>query len=185
MDPTKTAHSIVGYSQSRAEQDFYPTPEYVTEDLLQHEYFTGSIWEPACGNGAMSRVLENWHKQGPVISSDLIDRGYGEVGIDFLSTHRKVGNIITNPPFLLAEKFVYHALECVEYKVCMFLKLAFLEGVSRRKMFQTTPLEKVLVYSKRVSLQKNGTGKTGSGMIAFAWFVWNHEYHNEPIIRWI
>jgi hypothetical protein len=183
MVMTQRAQSIVGYSQSRAENDFYPTPAYVTTDILEREKFTGSVWEPACGDGAMSRVIELHGYQ--VISSDLFDRGYGETGIDFLLENRKVGNIITNPPFLLAEKFVKHALEYSEGKVCMFLKLAFLEGAARKVLFQSTPLARVYVYSKRVSLQKDGVGKTGSGMIAFAWFVWEHGYKGDPAVRWI
>jgi hypothetical protein len=177
------AHSIVGYSQNRASNDFYPTPDYVTSDILKNETFVGEIWEPACGDGAMSKVL---HKTGNrIFSTDLIDRGYGYGGVNFLETLRQTSNIITNPPFLLAEKFVYHALQCATDKVCMFLKLAFLEGSARKILFQQTPLARVYVYSKRVSLLRNGEGNQGSGMIAFAWFVWQHGYETDPIIRWI
>jgi DDE family transposase len=42
--------------------------------------------ECACGDGAMSRVLENAARE--VASSDLFDRGYGEIGHDFLKPSR-------------------------------------------------------------------------------------------------
>jgi hypothetical protein len=177
------AQSIVGYSSNRAQDDYYPTPESATRSLLDREEFAGNVWEPACGSGAMSTVIEKYGHA--VISSDLFDRGYGERPIDFLNEWRTVDNIITNPPFLLSEQFVYHALMCSKSKVAMFLKLAFLEGVTRKKMFQTTPLSRVYVFSRRVSLQRNGNEKTGSGMIAFAWFVWEQGYDKEPVIRWI
>jgi hypothetical protein len=177
------AHSIVGYSNERAENDFYPTPDHVTMDIMRLEKFCGDIWEPACGDGAMSKVLSI--KGNPVYSSDLIDRGYGSAPVNFLTTYRKVNNIITNPPFILAEKFVYHALQNASNKVAMFLKLSFLEGAARKIMFEQTPLARVYVYSKRVSLRRNGEGKQGSGMIAFAWFVWEQWFEGEPVIRWI
>jgi hypothetical protein len=177
------AQSIVGTSEGRTEHDFYPTPSHVTEDLLKREKFIGTIWECACGDGAMSKVLEA--HTNLVISSDLIDRGFGETGLDFLTSNRKCDNIITNPPFKLAEKFVYHALDCAGKKVALFMKLAFLEGCSRKKMFEVTPLKTVYVYSHRVSLSRNGTEKTGSGMIAFAWFVWDKSYRGKPTIDWI
>ena len=66
----------------REEEDFYPTHPSITQMLLDREKLEGTIWEPACGEGDMSEVLI---KEGyDVLSTDLIDRGYGEGGIDFL-----------------------------------------------------------------------------------------------------
>src|SRR5271165_95785 len=48
---TSRAHSLVGISPGRPNNDFYPTPAYATEALLDSEEFSGIIWEPACGNG--------------------------------------------------------------------------------------------------------------------------------------
>src|ERR1700674_3667292 len=67
----------------RADPDFYPTPPEAVRALLSVEQFDGTIWEPACGYGAISRELEaHGHS---VVSTDLIDRGYGQSGSDFLS----------------------------------------------------------------------------------------------------
>jgi hypothetical protein len=38
-------------------RDFYATPDWVTEALLQHVCLLGLVWELCCGNGAMSGVL--------------------------------------------------------------------------------------------------------------------------------
>src|SRR5690349_25024531 len=76
--------------------DFFPTPAWATHALLESERFEHEIWECACGNGAMSRVL---HTMGlPVLNSDLYERGYGESGHDFLTSARCAENIVTNPP---------------------------------------------------------------------------------------
>src|SRR5690348_14245706 len=61
--------------------DFFPTPAWATHALLENERFEREVWECACGDGAMSRVLES--RALPVISSDLYARGYGESGRDF------------------------------------------------------------------------------------------------------
>jgi len=97
-----------------AGQDFYPTPPWATHALIKHEKFLGSIWEPACGNGAMAKVLEE--TGCPIISSDLYDRGYGKSGVDFLQAVDKVDNVVTNPPYC-AEPFVQMALRITTGKV--------------------------------------------------------------------
>jgi hypothetical protein len=61
-------------------------------------------WECAGGDGAMYVVLAEACKT--VISSDLYDRGFGEIGVEFLSVERLANSIITNPPYNCAEGFV-------------------------------------------------------------------------------
>lgn len=180
MNSLQQAQRIVGYGAQRAEGDFYPTPGYCTEDLLRVERFEGSIWEPACGDGAISKVLEQHGYR--VLSTDLVYRGYGMGGHDFFMESHGVDNIITNPPYRLATEFVERAVLMAKCKVAMFLKLAFLEGQERKLLFERTPLARVYVYSKRVNLFAK---PTGSGMIAFAWFVWDKSYTGEPVIRWL
>src|SRR5260370_8366868 len=80
--------------------DFFPTPPWATFALIDNEKFDGDIWECACGDGTMSRVLET---VGSVYRSDLYERGYGDHGHDFLSPKRSADNIITNPPYNSAE----------------------------------------------------------------------------------
>jgi hypothetical protein len=61
--------------------DFFPTPPWATHALIENEKFDGEIWECACADGTMSRVREKTGQ--PVRSSDLYDRGFGDVGVDF------------------------------------------------------------------------------------------------------
>src|ERR1700682_3386122 len=81
--------------------DFFPTPSWATHALVDNEAFKGDIWECACGDGSMSRVLETVSQK--VFSSDLYKRGYGKSGIDFLNPDRAAANIVTNPPYNCAE----------------------------------------------------------------------------------
>jgi hypothetical protein len=178
------AHSIVGTSKGRPDDDFYPTPEIATIELLKREKFDGVIYEPACGDGAIAKLLPN----EKVIASDLYNRGYGTIGIDFL-THDfkewKCDHIITNPPYRYAQEFVEKSLDLTRGKVAMLLKLQFLEGAKRYEMFRRTPLKTVYVFSKRLTLSRNGVKQKNSGMICFAWFVWEHGYAGTPQIDWI
>ena len=161
--------SIVTDPANRERDDFHPTPPEGTEALLAVETFDGSIWEPACGAGDMSRVLEAHGHE--VYSSDLIDRGYGDTGVDFLLDYRtRANNVVTNPPFKLDDEFVRHALGRTDRKVAFLLPLARL----RRKWYATTPLARVWVFSWRLKMWRNGVqpeGQTG-GMIDYAWYVW-------------
>ena len=46
---------------TRQKDDFYPTPLIAIEALLDHENFDGDIWEPACGDGAISAPVSLYH----------------------------------------------------------------------------------------------------------------------------
>jgi len=138
--------------------------------------FDGLVWECACGEGEMSRVIEQYN---PCKSSDVT------TGKDFLLASETVPNIITNPPYKLAESFVRKACSLADRKVAMFLRLNFLESQSRYKMFQELPLEWVWVFSKRQTLHPKDVTVTTGGTIAYAWFLWNKEYVGKPKIGWI
>jgi hypothetical protein len=184
---SKTKFRLAGFDiqNQREKDDFYPTPPEATQKLLEVESFNGNIWECACGDGAISKVLID--KGYDVVSSDLIDRGYGETGQDFLLSNKIVDNIITNPPFKLSLEFVYKALENSKNKVAFLLRITFLEGVARQKMFLETPLENVHIFSRRITFTNpNNQKKThGGGMLAFAWFVWNKNYKGKPKLNWL
>jgi hypothetical protein len=195
---TKPLSAAAGSAFSRAQtddpanretHDFYPTHPAATRALLTVEAFDGPIWEPACGDGAMSRVLiEAGHD---VVSSDLIDRGYGEGGRDFLMEWApRAPHIVTNPPFRWAREFGDRALLLTRSpggKVALFLRLAFLEGIERQRWFAHTPLARVWVMSRRVPMArgKQAGADDGHGVIAFAWFVWEHGHHGAPTLGWL
>jgi hypothetical protein len=176
----------IGAEKERPALDFYPTPRHVTEALLAREGFVGTVWEPACGDGAMCRVLKEKLPHCNILSSDIADYGYGQTGVDFLETHLTVDNIITNPPFKFAYEFAFHALECAQRKVALFLRLQFLEGAKRYYFFRKFPPAMVYVFSRRVTLSRNGMQENPcGGLIAFAWFVWRKNYRGTPQLDWI
>lgn len=165
--------------------DFYPTPRDAVASLLDNETFTGSIWENSCGDGAICRVLEEYG-YSKILATDLADRGYGETGHDFLTSTYAADNVVMNPPFSLAKEFVEKSLERTTGKVAMLGKIQFLEGQKRKSFLEGSPLARVYVFSKRVQFYREGVkGKLGTSTMCFAWFVWEHGYTGEPIIRWL
>lgn len=192
-----TCHGASNHSEGERQQhDYYATEPKAVELLLQQETFLPDVWECACGEGHMSEVLKNHGYK--VKSSDLLDRGYtGQQVLDFLSVTRAdilndvPMDIITNPPYKYAKEFVEHALDISSdgTKVAMFLKLTFLEGKARKKLFEKHPPQTVYVSSARLQCAKNGDfQKYGNGVgtaVAYAWFVWVKGYAGCPQIKWI
>lgn len=187
-----TATRLVGDGRERIRGDFYPTPKWAVEALLDREHFDGDCWEPACGKGDISKVLTN--RGYNVYSTDILDYGYGIPDLDFLienslfaDKHRMVDNIITNPPFNLAVDFINQSKRFANYKIAMFLKTTFLEGVERKTMWKDKqfPFKKMYQFSRRVSFGKEDKTHKAGGMMAFAWFVWERKYLGDPIIDWI
>jgi len=163
--------------------DFFPTPAWATEALIDNERFTGDMWECACGNGAMSEVLETVRPQ--TVSTDLFDRGYGEGGVDFLRSERRFDNIVTNPPYNAAEGFVERGLDLANKKFALLLRLAFLEGANRqRTIFALSPPSRVWVFSERITFYPAGAEVKGSGTTAYAWFVWDKDAQGGTELNW-
>jgi hypothetical protein len=163
--------------------DFFPTPQWATFALVDNEKFIGDIWECACGDGTMSRVLEETGCAVP--SSDLYERGYGEVGHDFLTTTRSADNIVTNPPYNCAEAFVASGTKNARRKFALLLRLAFLEGANRANtIFARIPPSRVWVFSERITFYPKGAEIKGTGTTAYAWFVWDKDSPGTTELKW-
>jgi len=81
---------------NRDKNDFCRTPISATQALLSVEKFTGAIEEPACGDGAINKVLIGVGYS--LISTDSVDYCYGRSRVDFLMGWRAPDeNICTNP----------------------------------------------------------------------------------------
>lgn len=177
-------------SENREENDYYATDPKAGILLLELEKFSNNIWECACGEGHLSRVFEeNGYN---VKSTDLIDRGFGVTGVDFLSDDNKEfnGDIITNPPYKYAKEFIEKSLEIIPdgNKVAMFLKIQFLEGKARKKLFISNPPKTIYVSSSRLLCAKNGDFEKmisgGGSAVAYAWYVWEKGFDGVTQLKW-
>ena len=174
-------------NHERQSEDYYATDPVAVEWLCRLEKFTGPIWEPCCGQGHISEALKaNGYE---VRSSDLVDRGYGEGGVDFLSPSivEWAGAIVSNPPYKFAQEMVEKALAIIPQgqKVAMFLKTLFLEGKSRKRLFETNPPIRVLVSSSRLKCAMNGEfDAMGGSAVSYSWFIWEKGFKGDTVIKW-
>lgn len=190
--------------EEREENDFYSTDPDCVRDLLKVETFSNTVLEPCCGTGNISKVLEE--AGYTVISTDLIDRGYGRGGVDFFKHYQEIDTpIITNPPFGLATEFVEHIFTHAvkPIKIALFLKLQFLEGQDRfNKIYKLGHLKKIYIYSKRVAcykndemwqknedgsfkLDRNGNKLKTQSAVCYAWYIFDLSYNGKPEVDWI
>ena len=189
---SKAIYTTLGASnhtdKEREENDYYATDPSAIDWLLEGgAKLSHNLWECACGEGHLSkRLLELGYN---VKSTDLLYRGFGAGGVDFLQQSSAFnGDIITNPPYKYALDFVKHALDISAdgKKIFMFLKLQFLEGKARRSLFDTKQLKTVYVSSSRIKCAKNGQFENiSSSAVAYAWFEFQKGYKSDPVIKWI
>ena len=169
----------------RESNDFYATDPIALRKLLEVESFS-NVWECACGMGHLSEVLKAYNIHGK--SSDLINRGYGEV-INFLGhTVDWDGDIITNPPYKLATEFVYMAIDTLKLgrKLAMIFPQRYLSSKGRYKLFTQHPPRVVYAFSGRVGCALNGNFKLhSSSAVDYLWMVWQKGYVGDTVLKWI
>jgi hypothetical protein len=196
LDPAANAGR---HALKERKNDLYETPECATKALLKYadRWIPLNVWEPACGKGAISRVLQQHNRN--VWSTDLVDYGYvdAQSGIDFLmeqptktidsvteQEREKNWCILTNPPFKLADDFVRHALTLCP-TVIMLLRLAFLEGTRRSDILDGGKLASVYVFRNRLPMMhRDGwEGERSTSATAFAWYVWSRHWNGPTHVR--
>jgi hypothetical protein len=164
--------------------DLYQSPPEAVTALMAIERLPHRLWEPACGPGAIVRVLRAAGHD--VLATDLVDYRspfQDAHGVDFLipglaeTYSDSRDGIVTNPPFKNAHLFVTRALELAPY-VAMLLRLAFLESEKRRDIIDNSGLARVHVFRKRLPMMhRDGwEGRKASSGMAFAWFIWERGY---------
>lgn len=180
----------------RVDHDYYVEPRRAVDALLDVETFVGRTWDPACGGGNIPRALLD--RDISCWGSDIVDRGWrnvlgdGEAEVfDFTRGGIAPGipapdNIVTNPPFALAEEFIRRSLGLTVNKVAILARLAFLEGQARGKLFAETPLARVWVFKSRISMPPGGQEiKAVGGSVAFCWLMWQHSWRGPPHLGWL
>lgn len=181
--------------EQRAAGDYYTTDPEAVHALCRmtfDETLPQTVWEPACGCGNISKVLEQYGCK--VISTDLYDRGYGTPGIDFLQSTKVPDGcryIITNPPYSLSDQFILHAMDILpdggEY--IALLNLSYLAGKSRfKEIYSKGYLRYIYVFSGRINCYKNNEPTGHSSPVNYGWFVFKKtkpEYRFSPMIFWL
>lgn len=185
-------------TKERANNDYYATDPKAVKLLLEIETFKDTILEPCCGEGHIAQELEKHGKN--TVRFDLVDRkqidGKMMTKLDFLDNNYSLDkpipaeplfDIITNPPYSLAQDFIEQSLELVTPgdKIAMFLPIRYLEGKKRRKLFEKYPPRTIHVSSSRLACARNGLfdGKEGNA-VCYCWFIWVKGFTGVTQIKW-
>lgn len=176
LQASRIAGGNTAYKRSAA--DFYPTPPEATTALLDFLKLpaTTTIWEPACGENHMVRVMQDAGYN--VISTDL------EMGVDFLNANcEECDWIITNPPFSLADQFVRR---CIQHKkpFALLLKSQYWHAKKRLELFRLYPPSFVCPLTWRPDFMFKQRGK-GSPLMDVMWVIWGgiHDTRYVPLER--
>lgn len=176
--------AATGGNGKRRANDFYETPVEATEALVvEYDALIGTtVWEPACGAGKLAEVLKAYGRR--VLSTDLVDRGYGVGGIDFLTYAGEPpppSTIITNPPFVLADDFVRKAMSFQPRFFALLLKQTFWNAAGRAGLWTQFPPADFRPLAWRLDF----TGG-GSPTMDCAWCIWGDDVPNtrgRPMLR--
>lgn len=175
----------------RAAYEFYPTPPEATRALLSAESFDGPIWEPACGQGHISKVLIDAGYD--VVSTDLVAYGYGEANRDFLAeTRPRAKHIVTNPPYGrgLADAFAKHALNLTRETggtVAMLMNLSGLCHPLRHDFYVSQPPAVIYALDECTCWPYGDRSRatTGIGKQRYCWIVWKSGHQGPTHFHWL
>jgi len=184
------ARAIAPRRQEPADSlDFFPTPPWATRALLEDvllavfgESIEGlQVWEPACGEGHISGVLEEYGAK--VAATDIFDYsldGRSPPGwrgtTDFLDPDQGGSPdwIITNTPFgPVALEMALKALRLTKRGLALFVRQQWLETPGRyERLFKDQPPAIYAQFVERVPLHKGRWEPEGDTLTAYCWLVW-------------
>lgn len=118
------------------------------------------------------------------------DLNFGEDRQDFLASTTRADLIITNPPYSLAREFILKAKKLANHSIAFLLPLSYLHGEQRYNEIwrdREFPLQTVHVFVRYPLLGEplRDDGKYRTGMMVYAWYVWERGYRGLPKIEWV
>lgn len=172
----------IGTSRKANPHQFFSTPELGTAVFLAREArrihaISDTVWECACGAGAMVRVLEEFGFR--VVATDIRRAGVaghariaGEGGVDFLTTRRaRAKSIVTNPPYAeVAARFIRHAIALgVEYLALLLPSGFFQANRDNIALFRQAPPTRIWPIGFRLDFTRQNKALP----MPHSWFVWD------------
>jgi SAM-dependent methyltransferase len=173
---------------ARHPEDYYIEPDWLDDAIFAAENFEGPIYDPACGSGRIVRAAARAGYYA--LGSDIVNR-CAECAFtkSFLDCDQFVQNIVSNPPFGIADAFIQHALCHATRKVVMILPAKFTSSDRRSRWLETTPLRRNLDIVPRPSMPPGPVieagFKPGGGKENFKVLVWEAGYVGVPESGWL
>lgn len=175
--------SSTNRGHNRPGNDFYGTPDYTIQSLLNVHEIDYPVLEPCAGKLAIVNALGGC-EHNEIYTNDINPDMPTQTHQDYRNMDVQ-GNwletIITNPPFNIAQQVIEKALQDVVEggEVIMLLRLNFLGSQKRKTFWDSAPLKHIYILSKRPSFA--GDGKTDS--IEYMWAVFERGYEGKATIE--
>lgn len=160
---------------ARIANDFYPTGQALTHELLKQVKISGKILECCSGDGAIASlfpgcITNDFHPlvgHEPTFKLDAcnLDSWQAWQGIDW---------VVTNPPFSLAPSILPLALENARVGVAVLLRLSYLEPCANRAQWlqkSADSLSHLIIFNPRPRFRADTRGNDN---VTVAWYVWQH-----------
>ena len=174
----------------RRANDFYPTEEAVTKQLLKRVAIKGTVIEPCAGDGAIVRVI-NQHKDVDVVYTNDINKAW-DCNCHADATKSEIWSgwgecdwVITNPPFNQAALILPLAYESATVGIAFLLRLSYLEPTQNRgewlRSHSSNLTDLIILGQPRPSF--TGNGATDSCTVA--WMVWRKNAQSDTIVDFV
>lgn len=173
----------------------FPTPPWATRAVIEQELLPRgwvrpdmSAWDPCCGKGHMALPLAEYFDR--VFATDVFDWGFGDrrdLDFTFASADAApwpVDWIFANPPFTLAEDFLFKAISIASVGVAMFVRLQWQEGGDR--FFSIWDWDGpnrphiVCPFAERVACIEGVWDPEASSATSYMWCVWMLDGSTRP-----
>jgi hypothetical protein len=179
----------------RHKNDLYRTPPIATYLLCKYSNPPKKIVEPCAGYGNIAvELIRNGHDVNCFDLNSypeaMLSIKTGQSALD-IPKQSDYDGLITNPPYknnfpkLLTEKAI------AEYDyTALLLRLTFLEGTRRKKLFDKFPPSEIIFFSDRIRFDSDKVepvekSEQVGGMICHAWFIWKKNESTATKLTWV
>lgn len=168
---------------TRRANDWYPTPSWATQMLINRVELRGFVLECCSGDGAIANALKTSKPKAHLVTTNDLDQKWdadfhGDATDPAWWEDQNCNWVVTNPPFTVAEKIVPLAVKHAFNGVAMLLRLSYLEPCGGRYGFLAERPPSTLIVLPRISF--TGDGKTDS--VTCAWMVWERNAPNQQVV---
>lgn len=168
--------------------DAYFTPPEMTVALMERQKFRGVVWEPACGAGNMSEVVNRYGL--PVVSSDVFNYGFpGTIRHDFLTDRPTwwFDSVVTNPPYSgkVIRPWIKRACALNPERLALLLPVNGFADFIEPGLMGKMRLRRIIVFDRRrksgATLKfKHANGNYFAHRWPSCWFVAEYGYKGGP-----
>lgn len=168
----------------RIRLDLYETDALVTKALTDRVEINGTVLEPCCGSGQISRVLMTLPSVTRITTNDIDPTHRADFHLDASDPDSwddafslPVSDwVVTNPPFSLANSITANAFRSTRKGMAMLLRLSFLEPCEKRAEFLKNSADNLVLIIPLNPRPQFRDDIKGGDKVTVCWYVWQHDF---------